>query len=459
MASMVPPNPTSATELRPLDPPDQRRSFLAAPTADREGEPLSLCAAKKIFTPKDDYYGRPCTYRGGRAINFSMTETEILSVHLKFALISKFSHGYLSMQVIRTYFAKLGLRGAYSIGVINVKHIIIKFSNEDDFSRVWLKQIMFLNGFPMRIFKWMPDFNPRIESPITPVWIWLSELPVHLFHKKALFGIASLIGTPLKLDEDTTDGLRPSVAWICVEIDLTKPRPEVIWLGTEGKYISQPVQYERCPKYCLQCKHLGHGIEECREGKQDLLKTREVEKVPVTEDLRTILNRKREKKVEKDGVGGSNPIMEDEASNMQTTQVPNDVTDSEGNDRSASIPGLETIAENEENNSTDNTVRGTRDVAQKSEHVNLIHTICFFNSESNEADEGGSIGQDVEREYETSDWNPQETSTLQNQPLDDEDLEDAKRKGRHKHALSLSRPEKIVTGSIARAQSSASLEI
>lgn len=48
------------------------------------------------------------------------------------------------------------------------------------------------------------------------------RVSIHLFHKKSLFGIASLIGILLKLDEATVDGMRPSVARICVEIDLMK---------------------------------------------------------------------------------------------------------------------------------------------------------------------------------------------------------------------------------------------
>ncbi|KAL0449147.1 UNVERIFIED_CONTAM: hypothetical protein Slati_1471100 [Sesamum latifolium] len=251
------PNPTDG--IQPPDPPDRRRTFLAALTGGAIGtsEPLSPREAKKVFSESDDYYGRPCLYRGGRAINFSMAETEQLAEHLKFSLVGKFSHGYPSMQTIRSYFSRLGLRGAYSIGVINIKHVLIKLHNEEDLSRIWLKQILFIEGFPMRIFKWTPDFNSKIESSIVPVWIRLPELPVHLFPKKALFGIASLVGSPLKLDEATADGFRPSVARVCVEIDLMKPRSASIWIGTEGKYFSQQVLYERCPKYCSQCRQLG----------------------------------------------------------------------------------------------------------------------------------------------------------------------------------------------------------
>ncbi|KAK4421347.1 hypothetical protein Salat_2085200 [Sesamum alatum] len=40
---------------------------------------------------------------------------------------------------------------------------------------------------------------------------------------------------------------------------------------TEGQYFPQPVIYERSPKYCEKYRHLGHGVEESHEGKEQRL--------------------------------------------------------------------------------------------------------------------------------------------------------------------------------------------
>ncbi|KAL0312844.1 UNVERIFIED_CONTAM: hypothetical protein Sradi_5683700 [Sesamum radiatum] len=132
----------------------------AGTEASEDGELISPRAAKKVFSSDEtlEFLGKARLHRGTRAINFTAKETAMLAVSFKFALIGKFSHGYPSMQSIRTYFSRLGLRGAYSIGVINVKHILIKLGNEEDYSRLWIKQILFLDGFPHRVFKWTPDF-------------------------------------------------------------------------------------------------------------------------------------------------------------------------------------------------------------------------------------------------------------------------------------------------------------
>ncbi|KAL0448422.1 UNVERIFIED_CONTAM: hypothetical protein Slati_1398600 [Sesamum latifolium] len=80
------------------------------------------------------------------------------------------------------------------------------------------------HSFHMRVFKWTPSFDPQIELSITPMWIRLPELPVHLFEKNALFTLAAKIGKPLRMDELTADLSRPDLTRVFVELDLTAPR-------------------------------------------------------------------------------------------------------------------------------------------------------------------------------------------------------------------------------------------
>jgi hypothetical protein len=108
----------------------------------------------------------------------------------------------------------------------------------------------------MRLFKWTPDFNTKTESAVVPVWISLPELPLHLFHKKGLFSIAKLVGTPFKVDESTANRTRPSMARICVEVDLLKPVHEEIFIGYGGTMVKQKVVYEDLPDYGSKCHHL-----------------------------------------------------------------------------------------------------------------------------------------------------------------------------------------------------------
>ncbi|KAL0457103.1 UNVERIFIED_CONTAM: hypothetical protein Slati_1049500 [Sesamum latifolium] len=359
MTSETLPNP-NPIDLHPPEPSDRRRTFLSALVRDGSvggGEPLSPRAAKKVFSESEDYFGKPCTYRGSRAINFSMEETEKLAAHLKFALIGKFSHGYP-------------------------------------------------NGFPMRIFKWSPEFNPKIESSIVPIWIRFPELPVHLFQKKALFGIASLIGSPLKIDEATADGIRPSVARVCVEIDLMNPQPSSIWVGMEGRYYAQTVTYERIPKYCSHCRHLGHGMEQCREGRE-----KDEDQVHPTEeeipDLRALLNRRKRKNVavpngeQNEAVTPRHPTVSQQIPAHKGAPVPAPSVGNQNSDtktkQSNSMPNLETVDSSGEKSVQGNPTNhdyGEEEHMQGSDLAdrNPIRTICVFDPTCAERDDNDIEG-------------------------------------------------------------------
>ncbi|KAL0293181.1 UNVERIFIED_CONTAM: hypothetical protein Sangu_3243100 [Sesamum angustifolium] len=169
------------------------------------------------------------------------------------------------MKHLRRWMLAQSFRGDFSVGAINARHVFIKFALEEDYTKLWIKSIWFVDGFPMRVFKWTPTFNPREESPIVPVWVRLPELPIQFFDREALFSIARLLDTPLRTDVSTATLVRPSVARVCVEINLLEPLQAEIGLGFGTEMIIQPVVYERLPKYYATCKHLGHDYDECYE--------------------------------------------------------------------------------------------------------------------------------------------------------------------------------------------------
>ncbi|KAL0285161.1 UNVERIFIED_CONTAM: hypothetical protein Sangu_2791600 [Sesamum angustifolium] len=173
----------------------------------------------------------------------------------------------MHVRIWRTYVISQSLRLtiANRILCLNARHVFIKFALEEDYTKLWIKSIWFVDGFPMRIFKWTPTFNPREESPIVPVWVCLPKLPIQFFDREALFSIARLLGAPLRTDVSTATLVRPSVARVYVEINLLEPLQTEIGLGFGTEMIIQPVVYERLPKYCATCKHLGHDDDECYE--------------------------------------------------------------------------------------------------------------------------------------------------------------------------------------------------
>ncbi|XP_071921876.1 uncharacterized protein [Coffea arabica] len=123
----------------------------------------------------------------------------------------------------------------------------------------------------MKIFKWSPAFHVDKEPSVVPVWFQLHKLPLHYFHKEAIFQIVSVLGVPLFVDAATLATSRPSLARVCVEIDLFQARPSRGWVGN-GKYEGfwQSFIPENTPKYCSHCYRQGHDIEGCYVLKPEL---------------------------------------------------------------------------------------------------------------------------------------------------------------------------------------------
>ncbi|KAL0291786.1 UNVERIFIED_CONTAM: hypothetical protein Sangu_3261400, partial [Sesamum angustifolium] len=154
-----------------------------------------------------------------KVLRFSSEEIARLFQPFRYALVGKFSHGYPSMQHLRRWMLAQGFRGDFSVGAINARHVFIKFALKEDYTKLWLKSIC----------------------------------------------IARLLGTPLQTDVSTTTLMRPSVARVCVKINLLEPLLTDISLGFGTEMIMQPVVYERLLKYCATSKHLGNHDDECYE--------------------------------------------------------------------------------------------------------------------------------------------------------------------------------------------------
>ncbi|CAH9107142.1 unnamed protein product [Cuscuta europaea] len=202
-------------------------------------------------------------YKGLPAINFPEEEIRTLADHHKRVLVGYFYKSHPSLTVIRKSFEIIGFSGTFHLGLIDLKHIIIRFESDDDFFRCWNKQSWSIRGSIMCVTKWTPEFRLNVESPIVRVWIGFEGLPLHLQDKRALFEIAGLIGKPLKMDAATARLSRPSVARVCVEIDLTHELPQKIWIQFGSTGFFKSVTYKDKPDYCNLCLHLGNSAAKC----------------------------------------------------------------------------------------------------------------------------------------------------------------------------------------------------
>ena len=86
-----------------------------------------------------------------------------------------------------------------------------------------------------------------------------------LLRKTFLVFHLSPVGKPLFLDAAMVAGTRPSVARVCVEVDLVKPICLRVWVAVEGETgFWQQIVVEDLPSYCSKCWRLGHSIGNCK---------------------------------------------------------------------------------------------------------------------------------------------------------------------------------------------------
>ncbi|GAA0139701.1 hypothetical protein LIER_35122 [Lithospermum erythrorhizon] len=131
--------------------------------------PPSLDPSSFSLKPISIHNGKP-------SVLFKASEKQYLLDKLPYVLVDKFSHGRPDFAAIKAFFSKLKLQGNYNVSQFDKKHLFIVCEFKVDYIKIWLKLSWLINGKPMRILKWEPNFSPLTESAIAPVWVRLEEL-------------------------------------------------------------------------------------------------------------------------------------------------------------------------------------------------------------------------------------------------------------------------------------------
>ncbi|KAH0457322.1 hypothetical protein IEQ34_012637 [Dendrobium chrysotoxum] len=102
------------------------------------------------------------------------------------------------------FFFNLKLSGNFSVTLLNPPHVLIKLKYDLDYCH-------------------SPLFDISVESPINCSYMDLfPRTSAVFFSHRILYGLGSLFGHPLQVNNTTTVGSRLSVARVLVEHDITK---------------------------------------------------------------------------------------------------------------------------------------------------------------------------------------------------------------------------------------------
>jgi len=131
--------------------------------------------------------------------------------------------------------------------------------------KIWALWVINLNPGLLRFSKWTKDFIQITKSKLTQIWIRLIDLPQEYWRSMTLLEIASAIGTPLVIDENTRNRLFGHYARVLVDIDLSERTFNHILVEREGFAFNVEVVYEKQPLFCKICNKIGHKIHHCNK--------------------------------------------------------------------------------------------------------------------------------------------------------------------------------------------------
>lgn len=143
---MAPPPPRDG-ELHPQPPPTASKpTFLQTLACALSPAKVAIGIKTPAFT--DD---------GHAAVFFSKQEVLQSYKPLEYAIIARCSYGRPSMPETKSFLAqRLKLQQDFSISALSPRHLLLRFSVEDDFLKVLLRKNIYVKGF---LF-WFSNLNP-----------------------------------------------------------------------------------------------------------------------------------------------------------------------------------------------------------------------------------------------------------------------------------------------------------
>jgi hypothetical protein len=218
--------------------------------------------------------------------NLSLNEGEIVNVNIqpqaveglvsrgKYCLEGKLLvDRFVGKDVVRRTLIR-GWRpsGRLSFKVLGDNLFLLDFENEGDKCRVlegrpWLFED---NLFSVENFDGLSTLS-KIDFEKAIFWVRMFNVLLPCVSKEVGFQIGTTMGVAEEVDTDV-DG----VEWgkylrVRIKLDLTKPLARGRMINLLGKKVMIAFQYEKLPRYCLDCGKIWHGVEECtfkKEGRK-----------------------------------------------------------------------------------------------------------------------------------------------------------------------------------------------
>lgn len=222
--------------------PKQDPSPSSFPTPTNEGNFCSVTIPEEIYTQrleifKDSFLGR---------VSYENQRLPLKELKEKLQIIWEISENWR--------LTPLG-RGFFNVFIANYA----------DRRRIFSKKSWGLRPGSFRLSNWCPDFNPyNLSSSKAQVWVRFYELPFEYWDSAVIWALATSLGTPLRIDENTLNGEYGQFARVLIEIDFKSEVRDRILVKRKNHSSFTFVSIENAPEFCTHCAIVGHAWERCR---------------------------------------------------------------------------------------------------------------------------------------------------------------------------------------------------
>jgi len=221
----------------------------------------ALTAAPK--TSSNDNLPKPLTR--GESVSITITQQiyekglEICKINLRGRLVlSKGYKPYTTKDIHLKLQKQWKMTGEWSMRPLGRGFFEFTFASDNDVRMVWATRTVNLKPGLLRLFEWTKDFNMhKKRNTHAQVWIRLMELPQEYWMDRTLREIASVVGTPLIIDNATSKRLYGHYACILVDMDFSRKIFHEITVEREGYTFNVEVAYEWLPDFCSHCQNIG----------------------------------------------------------------------------------------------------------------------------------------------------------------------------------------------------------
>ncbi|CAL5358386.1 unnamed protein product [Camellia sinensis] len=147
--------------------------------------------------------------------------------HWDNALVGYFIDKRFSFHYVKTWAEKLWGNLLEDVVSIDNGFFIFKVKSEEAMDTILEDGPYYVGARLIVIKKWQPGLKlTKCEFSSVPLWVKLYNVPLELWSEEGLGYIASILGTPLYLDEPTFKRSRLTFARICIEVPANKEIPK-----------------------------------------------------------------------------------------------------------------------------------------------------------------------------------------------------------------------------------------